>query len=60
MIVSKADARLYAVDPENTYTKMTSATSCRGTTCLDQLREPVLDLAKLKGDLARLHQKWIR
>lgn len=61
MIVSKVDPRLYAVDPDNTYTKDDFG-------YLLPRDEPAwinyvnlwMDLAKLKGDFARLHQKWIR
>ena len=61
MIVSKADPRLYAVDPESTYTKddfgYLMPRDDQGWINYVNLW---LDLAKLKGDLARLHQKWIR
>jgi len=61
MIVSKADPRLYAVEPENTYTKddfgYLMPRDDQGWINYVNLW---LDLAKLKGDLARLHQKWIR
>jgi cyclohexadienyl dehydratase len=61
MIVSKQEPRLHAVDPENTYTKDDFGY------LLPRDDQPWinyvnlwLDLAKLKGDLARLQQKWIR
>jgi cyclohexadienyl dehydratase len=61
MIVSKADARLYAVDPENTYTKDDFGYLMpRDDPAWINYVNLWLDLAKLKGDLARLHQKWIR
>jgi cyclohexadienyl dehydratase len=61
MIVSKADPRLYAVDPENTYTKDDFGyLMSRDDPAWINYVNLWLDLAKLKGDLARLHQKWIR
>lgn len=61
MIVSKADSRLYAVDPENTYTKDDFGYLMpRDDPAWFNYVNLWLDLAKLKGDLARLHQKWIR
>ena len=61
MLVAKQDPRLYAVSPENTYTKDDFGY------LLPRDDQPWinyvnlwLDLAKLKGDLARLQQKWIR
>jgi cyclohexadienyl dehydratase len=61
MIVSKADSRLYAVDPENTYTKDDFGYLMpRDDPAWIHYVNLWLDLAKLKGDLARLHQKWIR
>ncbi len=61
MIVSKADPRLYAVDPENTYTKddfgyLLPRDDFAWINCVNLWME----LAKLKGDFGRLHQKWIR
>ncbi len=61
MIVSKADPRLYAVDPENTYTKDDFGYLMpRDDPAWTNYVNLWLELAKLKGDLARLHQKWIR
>ena len=61
MIVSKADPRLYAVDPESTYTKDDFGYLMpRDDQNWINYVNLWLDLAKLKGDLARLHQKWIR
>ena len=61
MIVSKAEPRLYAVDPENTYTKDDFGyLTPRDDPAWINYVNLWLDLAKLKGDLARLHQKWIR
>ena len=61
MIVSKAEPRLYAVDPENTYTKDDFGYLMpRDDQNWINYVDLWLDLAKLKGDLARLHQKWIR
>jgi cyclohexadienyl dehydratase len=61
MIVSKADPRLYAVDPTNTYTKddfgyLLQRDEFAWINCVNLW----MDLAKLKGDFARLYQKWIR
>jgi len=61
MIVSKAEPRLYAVDPENTYTKDDFGYLMpRDDQNWVNYVNLWLDLAKLKGDLARLQQKWIR
>jgi cyclohexadienyl dehydratase len=61
MIVSKAESRLYAVDPENTYTKDDFGYLMpRDDQNWINYVNLWLDLAKLKGDLARLQQKWIR
>ena len=61
MIVSKADPRLSAVDPESTYTKDDFGYLMpRDDQNWINYVNLWLDLAKLKGDLARLHQKWIR
>jgi len=61
MIVSKAEPRLYAVDPENTYTKDDFGYLMpRDDQSWINYVNLWLDLAKLKGDLARLQQKWIR
>ena len=61
MIVSKAEPRLYAVDPESTYTKDDFGYLMpRDDQNWINYVDLWLDLAKLKGDLARLHQKWIR
>jgi len=61
MIAARTEPRLYAVDPENTYTKDDFG-------YLLPRDEPAwinyvnlwMDLARLKGDFARLHAKWIR
>jgi cyclohexadienyl dehydratase len=61
MIVARAEPRLYALDPENTYTKDDFG-------YLLPRDEPAwinyvnlwMELAKLKGDFARLYSKWIR
>jgi cyclohexadienyl dehydratase len=61
MIVSKGEPRLYAVDPENTYTKDDFGYLMpRDDQNWINYVNLWLDLAKLKGDLARLQQKWIR
>lgn len=61
MIVSKAETRLYAVDPENTYTKDDFGYLMpRDDQNWINYVNLWMDLAKLKGDLARLQQKWIR
>ena len=61
MIVSKAEPRLYAVDPENTYTKDDFGYLMpRDDQNWINYVNLWMDLAKLKGDLARLQQKWIR
>ncbi|MFA5027835.1 MAG: transporter substrate-binding domain-containing protein, partial [Candidatus Methylomirabilota bacterium] len=61
MVVSRQDSRLYAVDPEHTYTKDDFG-------YLMPRDEPAwinyvnlwVDLATLKGEFARLSAKWIR
>jgi cyclohexadienyl dehydratase len=61
MIVSKADPRLYAVNPENTYTKDDFGYLLpRDDFAWINYVNLWVDLMKLKGELARLHQKWIR
>lgn len=61
MIVSKAEPRLYAVDPENPYTKDDFGYLMpRDDQNWINYVNLWMDLAKLKGDLARLQQKWIR
>jgi cyclohexadienyl dehydratase len=61
MIVSKADPRLYAVDPENTYTKDDFGYLLpRDDSAWVNYVNLWMDLMKLKGEFARLHQKWIR
>jgi cyclohexadienyl dehydratase len=61
MVVSRQNPRLYAVDPDNTFTKDDFG-------YLLPRDEPAwinyvnlwVDLAKLKGEFARLHARWIR
>jgi cyclohexadienyl dehydratase len=61
MIVSKAEPRLYAVDPENTYTKDDFGYLMpRDDQNWIGYVNLWMDLAKLKGDFVRLQQKWIR
>jgi cyclohexadienyl dehydratase len=61
MVVSKADPRLYAVDPENTYTKDDFGYLLpRDDSAWVNYVNLWMDLMKLKGEFARLHQKWIR
>lgn len=61
MIVSRADPRLYAVEPDNTYTKDDFGYLLpRDEHTWINYVNLWMDLAKLKGDFARLHQKWIR
>jgi cyclohexadienyl dehydratase len=61
MLMAKQDSRLYAVDPENTYTKddFGYLVPRDDQTWLGYVNL-WMDLAKLKGDFARLHAKWIR
>jgi len=61
MLVAKQEPRLYAVDPENTYTKddFGFLLPRDDHTWINYVNLWV-DLARLKGDLAKLHQKWIR
>jgi cyclohexadienyl dehydratase len=61
MLMAKLDSRLYAVDPENTYTKddFGYLVPRDDQTWLGYVNL-WMDLAKLKGDFARLHAKWIR
>jgi len=61
MIVSKADPRLYAVDPDNTYTKDDFGYLLpRDDSAWVNYVNLWMELMKLKGEFARLHQKWIR
>lgn len=61
MLVAKQDARLYAVEPENTYTKDDFGYLLpRDDRAWIDYVDLWVDLAKLKGDFARLQQKWIR
>ena len=61
MIVSKADPRLYAVDPDNTYTKDDFGYLLpRDDSAWLNYVNLWMELMKLKGEFARLHQKWIR
>lgn len=61
MIVSKADPRLFAVDPENTYTKDDFGYLLpRDDSAWINYVNLWMELMKLKGEFARLHQKWIR
>ena len=61
MLVAKQDPRLYAVDPENTYTKDDFGYLLpRDDPAWINYVNLWVDLMRLKGDLDRLHQKWIR
>lgn len=61
MVVAKQDPRLYAVDPENTYTKDDFGYLLpRDDPAWINYVNLWVDLMRLKGDLDRLHQKWIR
>jgi cyclohexadienyl dehydratase len=61
MLVAKQDARLYAVEPESTYTKDDFGYLLpRDDRAWIDYVNLWVDLAKLKGDFARLQQKWIR
>ncbi len=61
MIVSRADPRLYAVDPEDTYTKDDFGYLMpRDDYAWINYVNLWVDLARLKGDFVRLHKKWIR
>ena len=61
MVVSRQDSRLHAVDPENTYTKDDFGYLLpRDESAWINYVNLWVDLAKLKGDFARLQQKWIR
>ncbi len=61
MLVAKQDPRLFAVDPENTYTKDDFGFLLpRDDPAWIGYVNLWVDLAKLKGDFARLQQKWIR
>jgi cyclohexadienyl dehydratase len=61
MLMAKLDGRLYAVDPDNPYTKDDFGYLMpRDDQNWIHFVNLWMDLAKLKGDLARLQQKWIR
>ncbi len=61
MLVAKQDPRLFAVDPENTYTKDDFGYLLpRDDQPWINYVDLWVDLLRLKGDLARLQQKWIR
>lgn len=61
MLVAKQDTRLFAVEPENTYTKDDFGYLVpRDEHAWFNYVNLWVDLAKLKGDFARLQQKWIR
>ena len=61
MLVAKQDPRLYAVDPENTYTKDDFGYLLpRDDQAWINYVNLWVDLMRLKGEFARLHQKWIR
>ena len=61
MLAAKLDPRLYAVDPDNTYTKddLGYLLPRDDHAWLDYVNLWV-DLAEMKGDFARLRQKWLR
>jgi len=61
MVVARQEPRLYAVDPDNTYTKddLGYLLPRDDRPWLDYVNLWV-DLARLKGDFARLQQRWIR
>jgi len=61
MLVAKQDPRLYGVDPENTYTKDDFGYLLpRDDPAWINYVNLWVDLMRLKGDLDRLRQKWIR
>ena len=61
MLVAKQDSRLYAVEPENTYTKDDFGYLLpRDDHAWIDYVNLWVDLAKLKGDFGKLQQKWIR
>ncbi len=61
MLVAKQDPRLYAVDPENTYTKDDFGYLLpRDDQAWINYVNLWVDLMRLKGEFARLQQKWIR
>jgi cyclohexadienyl dehydratase len=61
MIVARAEPRLYALDPENTYTKDDFGYLLpRDEPAWINYVNMWMELAKLKGDFARLYSKWIR
>ncbi len=61
MLVAKQDPRLFAVDPENTYTMDDFGYLLpRDDQPWINYVDLWLDLLRLKGELARLQEKWIR
>jgi cyclohexadienyl dehydratase len=61
MLVAKQDPRLYAVDPENTYTRDDFGYLLpRDDQAWVNYVNLWVDLMRLKGEFARLQQKWIR
>lgn len=61
MLVAKQDPRLFAVDPENTYTKDDFGYLLpRDDQAWINYADLWVDLMRLKGDFTRLQQKWIR
>ncbi len=61
MLVAKQDPRMFAVDPLNTYTKDDFGYLLpRDDPAWINYVNLWVDLAKLKGDFARLQEKWIR
>jgi cyclohexadienyl dehydratase len=61
MLKAKENPRLYAVDPDNTYTRddLGYLLPRDDHAWIDYVNLWV-DLARLKGDFTRLHEKWIR
>jgi len=61
MVVARQDPRLYAVDPDNTYTKDDLGYLLpRDDRAWTEYVNLWMELARLKGDFARLQAKWIR
>lgn len=61
MLVAKQDPRLFAVDPENTYTKDDFGYLLpRDDPAWINYADLWVDLMRLKGDFTRLQQKWMR
>jgi cyclohexadienyl dehydratase len=61
MLVAKQDPRLHAVDPENTYTKDDFGYLLpRDDPAWIHYVNLWVDLMRLKGEFARLQEKWIR